>query len=108
MAAVQQFHADEVPTDELMFHLVPLEGTADEIEAGEAKREGFMLEMASSLEKSPDFRKAMIRLITWINLDRTAARWAAVNKFYDIPASYAKMGGSMSLATRFKSQIHPF
>jgi hypothetical protein len=105
MSAVQFPHAEEIPTDELMFHLVPLEGTAEEIKSGESKREGFMLDMASSLEHSHDFRKGMIRLVTWINLDRTASRWASLNKVHD---QSVDVNGLRSLRRRFNSQMHPF
>ena len=97
---VREFpHADEIPTDELMFHLVPLEGSPEEIAQGEGNREDIVLYVASRLEGEyrPDFRSRMISLVTWANLDRNAIRWAACHTV-----------NGYSMYVRFKSQMHPF
>lgn len=92
-------HADEISTDELIFHLVPLEGSSEDIKAAEKSREDIVLYAASRLESEerPTFRQCMIRLVTWANLERNASRW---NKL--------KACDAYSMYVRFKSQIHPF
>lgn len=96
---MQMPEADNIPTDELIFHLIPLQGEDEMVKLAEERRESLLIEMAARLERDEhknNFRNRLIRLVVFFNLDRSPEHWANTDRDY------------YPLYCRFKSQQHTF